>query len=92
MSYNTDPHNAAGRVAKQAAYASAQHSRSTRVYAPLETHTGVGTNISSGDTSSKQSKTAVLRDIENITNFLRPHKAFSGVSIHDWAGWNALPP
>lgn len=90
MTYNTDPANAAARAAAQAAYASKLPSR-PRIFASVETNTGVGDTISYGDTPGKQSKTVVLRDIAAIAQRLRRHAAFAGVGIHSWEGWKVLP-
>lgn len=92
MSYNTDPMNAAARVAAQAAFAS-QLSADVRprIIAAMETNPGVGTTISYGDTPGKQSRAAVRADITTITRQLEIYPAFAGVSLHAWRGWQALP-
>ena len=92
MSYNTNPATAASRVIGEAQYASSLPASSRpRVYAALETVTGVGSTISYGDTAGKQSKAAVLTDIGAIMSSLSTHPAVCGVGIHAWHGWESLP-
>ena len=93
MSYNTDPANAAGRAAEQARYASSliqTGGHIPRVLGSLETAKGVGANISYGDTPGKESKLAVLVDLEKIEGILEKYPAFSGMAIHHWAAWEKL--
>jgi len=91
MSYNTDPINAAGRVAAQAAFASKLPADvRPRVIAAMETNPGVGATISYGDTPGKQSRAAVLADMATISRQLEIYPAFAGVSLHAWRGWQAL--
>lgn len=92
MSYNTDPANAAARVAAQAAYAStlpADHR--PRISASMETDREVGATISYGDTPGKQSKAVLLADMGAIQDKLAAYPAFAGVSIEDWTGFLELP-
>lgn len=92
MTYNTDPRNAAGRAAAQAAYASTlPPARRPRVFASIETNAGVGAGVSYGDTPGKQSKAVALADMAAIARILKRHAAFAGVSIHSWEGWRVLP-
>jgi hypothetical protein len=91
MSYNTDPLNAAARVAAQAAFASKLPADvRPRIIAAMETNPGVGATISYGDTPDKQSRAAVLGDMTVITRQLEIYPAFAGVSLHAWRGWQAL--
>lgn len=90
MSYNTDPNNAASRVATQAKYAS-EMSPTTAVLAGMDVVVGDGDNVSYGDTAGKDSQAVVLSDMEVIEEDLGGYAAFSGVAINDWAGWFALP-
>ncbi len=92
MSYNTDPENAAGRVAGQAAFASKLPADvRPRILAAMETNTGVETHVSYGDTPGKATKAQVLADRAAIAGRLRIYPAFAGVSLHAWSGWQALP-
>jgi len=93
MSYNTDPANAVARVHAQAAYASSlPASRRPRVYASVEVTPGIGVNVSYADTKGKCAKAVVLQDVGTITKALRHLSAFSGVAIHHWSAWQAMPP
>ena len=92
MSYNTDPVNAAARVAAQAAFASKLPIEARpRIIAAVETNPGVGATISYGDTPGKQSRAAVLADMAAISRQLEIYPAFAGISLHAWRGWKALP-
>jgi hypothetical protein len=92
MSYNTDPINAAARVAAQAAFASQLPADvRPRIIAAMETNPGVGASISYGDTPGKQSRAAVLTDMAAISRQLEIYPAFAGISLHAWRGWQALP-
>ena len=92
MSYNTDPLNAAGRVAAQAAFASRlPPDVRPRILAAVETDKGVGATISYGDTPGKQSKSAVIADMAVIADQLKIYPAFAGISLHSWRGWRSLP-
>jgi hypothetical protein len=91
MSYNTDPANAAARVAAQAAFASKLPADvRPRVIAAMETNPGIGAIISYGDTPGKQSKVAVMADLDVISQSLATYPAFAGVSLHAWRGWKVL--
>ncbi len=91
MSYNTDPMNAISRVVAQVKYASTLPvARRPRISAAMETHRGGGVHISYGDTPGKSSEVAVLKDMATITSTLKQYSAFSGVSLHDWAGVRLL--
>ncbi|TKA23029.1 hypothetical protein B0A50_07247 [Salinomyces thailandicus] len=93
MSYNTDPANAASRVAAQAKYAStlpAGQGR-PRVLAAMEVTPGVGVRISYGDTEGKNSKGVVLQDREGILGELSQYEAFGGLAIHQWSAWRSMP-
>lgn len=92
MSYNTSPSNAASRVAAQAAYASTLPAASRpRVYGSVEVSTGVGANVSYGDTAGKNSKAVVMQDMAVMTEELRQHSAFKGIALHHWSSWQVLP-
>lgn len=92
MSYNTSPSNAASRVAVQAAYASTLPTASRpRVYGSMEVSTGVGANVSYGDTAGKNSKTVVMQDMAVMNETLRQHSAFRGIAFHHWASWQVMP-
>ncbi len=92
MSYNTDPENAAGRVAGQAAFASQLPADvRPRILAAMETNPGVEAHVSYGDTPSKATKAQVLADRAALADRLRLYPAFAGVSLHAWSGWQALP-
>ena len=92
MSYNTDPLNAAARVAAQAAFASQLPAEvRPRIISAMETNPGVGATISYGDTPGKQSRACVLTDMATISRQLEIYPAFAGVSLHAWRGWQALP-
>jgi hypothetical protein len=92
MSYNTSPSNAASRVAVQAAYASTLPAASRpRVYGSVEVSTGVGANVSYGDTAGKNSKAVVMQDMAVMTEALRYHSAFKGIAFHHWSSWQAMP-
>ena len=93
MSYNTNPENAASRIHEQARYASSllqSGSIVPRVLGSLETARDVGVNVSYGDTPDKQSKEAVLKDLNTIECSLEKYPAFSGMAIHHWAAWENL--
>ena len=92
MSYNTSPSNAASRVAVQAAYASTLPAASRpRVYGSMEVSTGVGANVSYGDTAGKNSKAVVMQDMAAMTEALRQHSAFQGIAFHHWSSWQIMP-
>ena len=89
MSYNTNPANAANRVVGEVTWAD-QLASHPRVFAAVETHAGVGVGVSYGDDPAKNSKFAVLADMDAIADDLSQHSSFAGVSIHDWVGWHGL--
>lgn len=92
MSYNTNPSNAASRVATQAAYASALPAASRpSVYASMEVTAGVGENVSYADTPGKNSKAVVMQDMDIIVTMLGQHPAFKGVALEHWSSWQAMP-
>ncbi len=92
MSYNTDPDNAAGRVAGQAAFAGKLPADiRPRILAAMETDKGIEAHVSYGDTPGKATKAAVLADRTALADRLRAYPAFAGVSIHAWSGWQDLP-
>lgn len=91
MSYNTNPANAANRVLSKLVYADTLPRESRpRIYGALETHTGVGSGISYGDTAGKNSKAAVMNDIAKINAILNSHPSYCGMALHDWVGWMNL--
>ncbi|HEX8610621.1 MAG TPA: peptidase inhibitor family I36 protein [Telluria sp.] len=92
MSYNTNPDNAASRVAAQARMASElPFEKRPRISGAVETHLGVDVNVSYADTPGKNSRRVVLEDIDHILSTLGSHRAFGGFSVHDWEGWRTLP-
>lgn len=92
MSYNTDPANAAGRVAAQAAHASTLPAVSRpHVYASMEVSVGVGANVSYADTPGKNSKGVVIQDMKTIITTLSQHPAFKGVALEHWSSWQTMP-
>ncbi len=92
MSYNTDPANAANRVAGEAQYASNLPIGSRpRVQAAIETHIIGAPHVSYADTVGKKSRAVALADMTTIKNTLSIYSAFAGVAIHDWLGWKGLP-
>lgn len=90
MSYNTNPVNAMNRILGIASYALSRKNNVPKIYGALETHPGVGANISYADTPGKQSKAIVLSDIEIIQDTLKEYNV-ANVCIHDWYGWKTLP-
>jgi len=91
MSYNTNPSNIANRVLGKLQYAN-KLPKPPRVFAGIETHTGVGSGISYGDTGTKNNKTAVVTDLNTLFGILDANPTFAGVNIHDWEGWRDLSP
>ncbi len=90
MAYNTNPSNVISRVLGELKYANTLPNP-PKIVAAIETHTGVGINISYGDTPGKAAKDIVVRDLDQIYLMLMDYKAFAGLNIHDWKGWRALP-
>jgi len=92
MSYNTDPMNLINRIIGELQYASTLGG-SPRVMFGVETHAGVGLNVSYADTPPKDNKSAVLADLATVdAKLLATHpKAYLGWAIHDWEGWKLLP-
>jgi hypothetical protein len=92
MSYNTNPSNAASRVAAQAAYASTLPAASQpRVYGSMELTAGVGANISYADTPGKNSKAVVMADMKTIIGILSQYPAFKGMAIEQWSSLEVMP-
>jgi hypothetical protein len=95
MTYNTTPSNVVARATGELTYAGTM-SAATRpeVWVSVETHCGVGANISYCDTPGKNSKSAVYTDITTIISSLSSYPALTGLNIHDWAvtGWKELTP
>lgn len=92
MSYNTDPANAASRVAAQAAYASTLPGESRpNVLGSMEVTSGVGANVSYADTAGKDSKAVVMQDMEIMIEMLSQHSAFKGMALHHWSAWQEMP-
>jgi hypothetical protein len=96
MSYNVDPRNAANRVLGELAYASSLKARlnvrGPMVHAAVETHKGVGPTVSYGDHPVKNTKAAVVNDLDMLHQHLSGYAAFAGIAIHDWEGWRKLDP
>lgn len=92
MSYNTNPGNAAGRVSAEAAYASSLPlSIRPFVMGSVETNPGVGdSGVSYGNHTSKNTKAAVLADMQRFNVILGSNTAYAGMAIHDWYGWSRL--
>jgi hypothetical protein len=99
MSHNTSPTNAANRLldATNTFFIGELHYANTlplatrpRIRAALETHAGVGATVSYGDHATKNSRAAVLADIEIIKGILGGHASFGVIDIHDWVGWRDL--
>jgi hypothetical protein len=91
MSYNTDPAGIAKRVISKLIYADTL-TRPPRVFGGVETKTGNGRTISYGDTPPKNSKTAVLADMDVVVRNVSSYRSFAGMNIHSWTGWRDLPP
>jgi len=89
MSYNTSPPNIANRVASKLAYADTL-AAPPRVFGGVETHTGVGAGVSYGDTPPKNTKRAIVADLDAVFGLLDRHPTFAGMNVHDWDGWRAL--
>jgi hypothetical protein len=90
MSYNTNPTNAANRIIPKLQYA-ATLGHAPRVFGGVETHLGVGSGVSYADTPPKNSKQAVLTDLNVVYSALDQYPTFAGMNIHDWVGWRMLP-
>lgn len=65
-----------------------QRGHKVRVFAGIETHTGVGETISYGDNGA--SKTTVMKDICALEHTLSRYANFAGINIHDWQGLRQL--
>jgi hypothetical protein len=92
MSYSTVPDHAANVILGKLGYVDRLGHKTPLVIGALETHHGVGRNISYGDDREKASKSTVLMDIRRIVQTLSQDRRFGGVDIHDWVGWTALSP
>ncbi|EME83124.1 uncharacterized protein MYCFIDRAFT_174599 [Pseudocercospora fijiensis CIRAD86] len=94
MSYHTEPTHAANRVVKVAECASRLRLSGgkcrPRVFASVETTTGIGERVSYGDAAIGSSRAAVIKDIDIIVAGLQEHDSFAGVAIHAWSGWREL--
>lgn len=93
MSYNTNTTNAVNRVIGELKYADTLPlAQRPRVHAAVETHRGPGATVSYGDHATKNSRTAVLADIEILRSLLQVYSSFGGIDIHDWVGWRDIRP
>jgi hypothetical protein len=92
MTYNTDPTNAANRALGEVSYADTLGPNHPLVFAAVETNSGVGRGVSYGDDAVKDTRAAVLADMQAIHDQLASHPSFGGVNIHDWTGWWNLHP
>jgi hypothetical protein len=92
MTYNTDPTNAANRALGEVSYADTLGPNHPLVFAAVETNSGVGRGVSYGDDAVKDTRAAVLADMQAIHDLLASHPSFGGVNIHDWTGWWNLHP
>lgn len=86
MNYNTTPSNQISRIVYEVA------NSTVPIATGVETVAGVGSGISYGDTSGKQTKGAVLADLATVRAAYLSNPLFNGDAIHSWAGWKALPP
>jgi hypothetical protein len=92
MSYQTDPVKNWNRVYGEVSYADTLPEKNRpKVFAGIETNTGVGSTVSYGDNAVKKSKTFALQDIESIFQKATNFTSFYGVDIHSWSGWKKLP-
>lgn len=87
MSYNTNPSTVINRVAYELS-----HSELPPIGFSAESHTGVGSGISYGDTVGKQTKDAMLEDKELIEYHFLDNLYQTMFNIHDWEGYKALSP
>lgn len=85
MSYSTE----IADVAEQMFPALCRVPSHTRVFAGIETHTGVGEGISFGDDTGFNRST-VLNFIEQLETLFQRHPCFAGVNIHDYYGYKHL--
>jgi len=91
MSYNTNPSNITNRILSKLKYANTLP-RPPRVFGAVETHSGVGSGISYGDTAGKNTKAKVISDLDTVVGILDGgNPTFAGMNIHDWDGWRDLP-
>lgn len=92
MTYNTNPQNVILR-ARYEMNESYEASGNPQVGYSIETHTGVGSGISYGDTAGKQTKAAALADMAIIKGQFEGNPSFVYENIHDWTnGWKSLSP
>jgi hypothetical protein len=91
MSYNTSPSNIANRILSKLRYANTLP-QAPRVFGAVETHSGVGSGVSYGDTAGKNTKATVIADLNTVLGILDGgNPTFAGMNIHDWEGWRDLP-
>jgi len=93
MSYSTNPATVINKMVGELQYAETLPIGSRpNIWAGLETHCGVGANVSYCDTPGKNSKSNVNTDITTIENTLKTYASYYGMNIHDWEnGWKSLP-
>jgi len=93
MSYNTNLNNVVNRVIGEITYAnSLPASLRPKVRAAIETHKGVGSGISFGDTPGKDSRTVVDDFMDELDATLGGNPSYCGVNVHDWVGYLELKP
>ena len=91
MSYNTNPSNIANQILSKLKYANTLP-RPPRVFGAVETHSGVGSGVSYGDTAGKNTRAAVISDLDAVISILNGgNPTFAGMNLHDWEGWRDLP-
>jgi hypothetical protein len=90
MSYNTNPAKVVERIRGELRAADA--GGVPRIVFGLETHAGAGVNVSYADTPGKRHRARVMADIKTIATKIAGHPSHLGWAIHDWQGWQTLPP
>ena len=89
MSYNTNPKSVVDRVANKLEYLSSNSK--VKACAGLEMNSGNGENVGYGDADGKNSMSALNVDIQTLESTLQKYSGFSGICIHDYDGFMALP-
>jgi hypothetical protein len=91
MSYNTTPGTVIDRIRYEF-----RNGRFKNAFPELgfsaETVTGVGSGISYGDTTGKQTKLAMFTDRATVDTFFSGNPKYLWFNIHDWSGYKALAP
>jgi len=94
-SSRTEPAETIRQIMTQVRYAcelTTEGRASPIVLGSVETAHGVGADLSYRDTDGKDDKTIVLEDLDRVESVMAKYPAFGGMVIHDWSGWEALPP